>query len=252
MEVRGWKADLLLAGSWRGATSVLLSNGAHRIVVDTGMAHEAPLLLQALAERGLKPGDVGALINTHFHVDHVLNNFLFPHCRIYASQRSYDWCCSLYSDLRDDLSWEKLVLRYYPETFDYERAHELMGKLRKLGLRWWDRRRVGESGQFAWIENHPLPEGLDAYLTSGHVPGHLSLIVRDGKAATVIAGDALLSRDHDDQVLTMIPYNRAQFHRDRESILAMAGKILPGHDQPFRAGGKHEDSGPEAAASDPT
>jgi glyoxylase-like metal-dependent hydrolase (beta-lactamase superfamily II) len=235
MEAPDWKVDLLLAGSWRGATSVLLSNGEHRIVVDTGMPHEAPLLLRALDERGLKASDVSALINTHFHVDHVLNNSLFPQCRIYASQRSYDWCCSLYSDLRDDLGWERLVLKYYPETFDYERARDLMGKLRKLGLRWWNRRSVGAPEQFIWIENHPLPEGLDVHVTSGHVPGHLSVIVRNGAEPTVIAGDALLSRDRDDQILTMIPYNRAQSHRDREGILALPGRILPGHDQPFTA-----------------
>jgi glyoxylase-like metal-dependent hydrolase (beta-lactamase superfamily II) len=228
-----WKAEVLLAGSWRGATSVLLTNGGHRLVVDTGMAHEAPLLLKALADRGLQPTDIDALINTHFHVDHVLNNSLFPHATIYASQQSYDWCRSLYADLADDASWEKLVLKYYPETFDYERARQLMGKLRKLGLRWWDLDRVGRPERFHWIENHPLPEGLRGFVTGGHVPGHLSILVEGNATPMVVAGDALLSRDHDDQILTMIPYNRAQFHRDRDSILAIGGRILPGHDQPF-------------------
>ncbi|HEY6292807.1 MAG TPA: MBL fold metallo-hydrolase [Terriglobia bacterium] len=230
-----WKAELLLPGSWRGATCVLLSDGRHHLVVDTGMPHEAPLILNALEQRGLQPSDVTALISTHFHVDHILNNSLFPHCPIYASQRSYDWCCSLYSDLQDDLHWEKLVLKYYPETLDYERARELMGKLRKLGLRMWDRRRMGAPEQFVWIENHSLPEGLVAHITSGHVPGHLSVIVPNGAEPTVIAGDALLSRDHDDQILTMIPYNREEFRRDREGILSMSGRILPGHDEPFTA-----------------
>jgi N-acyl homoserine lactone hydrolase len=212
---------------------VLLSNGGRHFVVDTGMPHEAPLLLNALEERGLKPSEVSGLITTHFHIDHILNNSLFPHCPIYASQHSYDWCCSLYSDLQDDLNWEKLVLKYYPETFDYERARDLMRKLRKLGMRMWDRRRAGAPEQFVWIENQSLPEGLDVHTTSGHVPGHMSVIVQNGAEPTVIAGDAVLSRDHDDQILTMIPYNRKQFEQDRESILSMSGLILPGHDQPF-------------------
>jgi len=235
MSNNGWKAEVLLAGSWRGATSVLLSNGRQRLVVDTGMTHEAPLLLNALEKQGLKPAHVTGLIATHFHVDHVLNNSLFPHCPIYASQQGHDWASSLYSDLRDDLHWEKLVLKYYPETFDYERARELMGKLRKLGLRLWDCRKIGSPEQFVWIENHPLPEGLETHITCGHVPGHLSVIVGNGAEPTVIAGDALLSRGHDDQILTMIPYNREQFQRDREKILAMSGRILPGHDEPFTA-----------------
>jgi len=232
----GWKAEVLLAGSWRGATSVLLSNGRQHLVVDTGMTHEAPLLLDALEKRGLKPGEVTGLISTHFHVDHVLNNSLFPHCPIYASQQSHDWASSLYSDLRDDLHWEQLVLKYYPETFDYDRARELMGKLRKLGLRLWDCKKIGSPEQFVWIENHPLPDGLRAHVTSGHVPGHLSVIVANGAEPTVIAGDALLSREHDDQILTMIPFNREQFQRDRRKILEMSGRILPGHDDPFTAG----------------
>jgi glyoxylase-like metal-dependent hydrolase (beta-lactamase superfamily II) len=214
---------------------VLLSRGHERIVVDTGMPHEAPALVKALEGRGVNLTDVTALISTHFHIDHILNNSLFPHCPIYASQRSHEWCCSLYSDLEDAFNWEKLVLKYYPETFEYERTRELMGKLRKLGLRMWDRRRIGAPEQFVWVENQALPEGLEAHVTSGHVPGHLSVIVPNGGQPTVIAGDALLSRDHEDQILTMIPYNRDQFHRDRNGILAMRGQILPGHDQPFTA-----------------
>jgi len=230
-----WKAEILLPGSWRGATSVLLTSGAHHLVVDSGMPHEAPLLLKALEQRGLKPEDIEGLIATHFHVDHVLNNWLFPHIPIYASQQAHDWACSLYSDLADGLHWEKLLLKYYPETFDYDRAPALMGKLRKLGLRLWRPERVGSPEQFVWIENRPLPEGLGVHLTSGHVPGHLSVVVSNGAEPTVIAGDALLSREQDDQILTMIPYNREQFDRDREAILAMRGRILPGHGQPFRA-----------------
>jgi glyoxylase-like metal-dependent hydrolase (beta-lactamase superfamily II) len=229
-----WRTELLLAGSWRGATSTLLTDGRRHIVVDTGMPHEAPLLVKALRERGIASEDVSGVIDTHFHVDHVLNNFLFPNAMIYASQQSYDWCCALYSDLKDEANWEKLVLKYYPETYDYEHARTHMHKLRKLALRWWDTTRLGDPSKFRWVENHPLPEGLDAIVTSGHVPGHVSIVLADGDTPrTVIAGDALLSREHEDQVLTMIPHNREQFLRDRARILALAGRIVPGHGSEF-------------------
>ncbi len=228
-----WKVEVLLAGSWRGATSVLISNGRHHIVVDTGMAHEARQLVKALEEKGLKPSDIGGVINTHFHVDHVLNNSLFPSSLIYAPQESYDWCRSLYSDLRDKQHWEKLVLKYYPETFEYEKARKLMATLRKFALRWWNPKRLGDPSQFRWVEAHSLPLGLESIVTSGHVPGHVSVVVPTPGLATVIAGDALLTRDHDEQVLTMIPHNREQFRRDRARILSMRGRILPGHDREF-------------------
>jgi N-acyl homoserine lactone hydrolase len=228
-----WKVEVLLRGSWRGATSVLLSNPRQRILVDTGLPHEAHQLVRALKERGLQPADVGTVINTHFHVDHVLNNCLFPRSVIYTSQQSYDWCRALYSALAQEPGWEKLVLKHYPETADYEKSRGNMEKLRRFTLRWWDVKRTGEARQFRWVENQPLPEGLEGLITSGHVPGHLSLILRQASQPTVIAGDALLSRQNEDRVLTMIPQNRAQYQADRARIFALGGYIIPGHDRGF-------------------
>lgn len=233
MHNSGWKVDVLLQGSWQSATSVLLSQGRQRIIVDTGMPHEAHQIVKALEHRGLEPSDIQTVINTHFHVDHVLNNILFPGSEIYGSQESYDWCRSVYSALMDQQNWETLVLKYYPETLEYESAKRMMAKLRKFALRWWDPKRLGDSSQFRWIENHALPAGLESLATFGHVPGHVSIIVNGNEQPTVISGDALLSRLHDEQILTMIPHNRKQFQQDRACILAMQGRILPGHDVEF-------------------
>lgn len=233
MAKSSWDVSVLLPGTWRGATSVLIANDRHRMVVDTGMAHEAHLLVKALEKKGVRPSDIDLVFNTHFHIDHVLNNSLFPNSAIYGSQQCYDWCRAAYADLLDEQNWEKLALKYYPETYDYERSEELMGKLRKLALRWWDPRRLGDPSQFRWVETHPLPEDLECLVTSGHVPGHVSLIIHGQDGRVVVAGDALLTRDHDEQVLTMIPVNRKLFQQDRERILSIPGRILPGHDQEF-------------------
>src|SRR5690348_14603274 len=93
-----WNVEVLLTGSWRGATSVLLSNSNLHILVDTGLPHEAHQLLEALQKRGLAPADIGVVIITHYHVDHVLNNCLFPSSLIYGAQESYEWCKALYAD----------------------------------------------------------------------------------------------------------------------------------------------------------
>jgi len=228
-----WKVEVLLTGSWRGASSVLLSHGRLHVVVDTGLPHEAHLLLDALQQKGFLPSDIRIVINTHYHVDHVLNNNLFPSSLIYGPQESYEWCRALYSDLSHESEWKTRVLKYYPEILEYERAEENMGKLRRLTLRWWDVSRLGSPAQFRWTENQPLPEGLQSLFTHGHVPGHMSLLVPGGEQRTVIAGDALLTRDHDAQVLTMIPHNRKQFHLDRALILSLSGRIIPGHDHEF-------------------
>lgn len=144
MKNHSWKTDVLLTGDWRGATCALLSNASRHIIVDTGMPHEAYRLIEALEKRQLHPSDIHMVINTHFHIDHVLNNCLFPAAEIYASQQSYDWCCAVYSDLQDEQNWERLILKYYPQTVDYAKAQKLKGALRRTALRWWDRRRLGD------------------------------------------------------------------------------------------------------------
>ena len=233
MQNSEWKVDVLMPGSWQGATSVLLSSRSHHVIVDTGMPHEAHGLVKALEGRGLRPADIQAVINTHFHIDHMSNNTLFPGAEIFGSQECYDWCRAAYADLLDQQNWETLILKYYPETFDYEQAEEMMGRLRKFALRWWDPKRLGDPSRFRWLEKHALPHDLESLFTSGHVPGHASVIVHGRKQRTVVAGDALLSRCHEEKVLTMIPHHRKQFQQDRARILAMQGRIVPGHDLEF-------------------
>jgi len=228
-----WRIEVLLAGSMRGASSVLISNGHLNVMVDTGLPHEESLLVGALERQGLKPSDVQIVVNTHFHVDHVLNNRLFTKSLIYAPQESYDWAKRLYTDLRVEGDWEKRVLRYYPEVVDDEKALSYMSALRRFALRWWDDQRLGARAQFRWLESQPLPDGLEAVITSGHVPGHASLLISNGRERLVIAGDALLSRQHDDQVLTMIPVNKELYQRDRERILSLGSRFVPGHDAEF-------------------
>lgn len=232
MEKSQWKVEVLLAGSWRGATSVLLSHDQFHIVVDTGLPHEEHQLLSALKKRGLQPGDIHMVVNTHYHVDHVMNNCLFPCSVICGPQQSFEWCNAVYAALREP-NWKQRILEYYPETYDYAGAEANMEKLRRFALRWWDVTRLGSATQFRWTETHALPEGLESLVTYGHVPAHLSLIVSGGPPRVVIAGDALMTRDHNEQVLTMIPYSREQALRDRARILSLSGRIIPGHDDEF-------------------
>jgi len=72
-----WRVEVLRAGDWRGATTCLLTLDSRHVLVDTGSWHEDSLLAEALARRGLHPTDIDIVINTHFHIDHVMNNCLF-------------------------------------------------------------------------------------------------------------------------------------------------------------------------------
>src|SRR5579863_10425547 len=112
MSCHKWKVDVLLQGNWRGASSVLLTRGTELILVDTGMPHDAHQLVSALLLRGVRPEDIHCVINTHFHLDHVSNNCLFPSSVIYATEQSHDWCRALYVDLLNEENWQELVLKY--------------------------------------------------------------------------------------------------------------------------------------------
>ena len=218
-------------------------------MVDTGMPHEEHLVVEALLQRGLTTSDVDAVINTHFHIDHVLNNSLFAGSAIYATQESHDWCCSLYSDLLDSQHWEKLILKYYPQTLEYEHAVERLHQMRNFTLRWWDRKRLGSPSQHRWLESHSLPDGLESFVTSGHVPGHLSVIVPEKEQITVVAGDACLSRSEDVRVLTMIPRDREQARLDRQQVLELGTRIFPGHDVEFTINGYQYSDGTQPKPS---
>jgi glyoxylase-like metal-dependent hydrolase (beta-lactamase superfamily II) len=235
-----WKVKTLLPGGWRSAASVLLSNGSRHVVVDTGMPHEEHLLVNALRQHGLGISDVDVVINTHFHIDHVLNNSVFGDSSIYGTQESHDWCCSLYSDFLDSPQWEKLILKYYPQILEYDHAVVHLHQMRKFTLRWWDRKRLGSPSQHRWLESHRLPEGLESFATSGHVPGHVSIIVPEKEQTTVVAGDACLSRLEDARVLTMIPRDRDQARLDRQRVLGLGTRIFPGHDVEFTTNGERE------------
>jgi len=72
------------AGSILDARSsvTLISTGTRRIIVDTGLAGEEEIILKRLAETEINPEDIDSVINTHAHLDHIGNNFLFTRAKV--------------------------------------------------------------------------------------------------------------------------------------------------------------------------
>jgi N-acyl homoserine lactone hydrolase len=63
------------------STVALVRSSVGTILVDTGMHHTRPMLLEQLAKRKLTPDDIDILLLTHLHFDHADNAWLFPNCR---------------------------------------------------------------------------------------------------------------------------------------------------------------------------
>ena len=55
----------------------LMQTEEKNIIVDTGNRQVTEQLITELAEVNLKPEDINIVINTHSHIDHVWNNYLF-------------------------------------------------------------------------------------------------------------------------------------------------------------------------------
>lgn len=64
------------------ASSVLVTDGVTKIIVDTGAVGYADKLLASLEALGINPDDVSYVINTHSHQDHVYNNYLFKNALV--------------------------------------------------------------------------------------------------------------------------------------------------------------------------
>jgi N-acyl homoserine lactone hydrolase len=129
----------------------------------TPQLEQADRLDARLAELGLQPTDLAAVINTHLHFDHAGANALFAGVPIHVQRDHYEWALghpSCPSELFD-----LPALRY--ELLDGE-------------------------GQ--------LFDGVEVVLTPGHAPGHQSLLLTLGSGARVLlCADAILSRENIDR-----------------------------------------------------
>jgi len=63
---------------------VLVVAGGRNIVVDPGAMGYAGEVVGALRRLDIGPEDVGVVVNTHMHLDHTFNNYLFPNAVIYT------------------------------------------------------------------------------------------------------------------------------------------------------------------------
>ena len=68
-------------------TTTLVRDNGKLILVDPGANEQ--LLLEALKDEGLTPGDIDIVFLTHYHIDHILNIRLFPGKDIYDGDIIY-------------------------------------------------------------------------------------------------------------------------------------------------------------------
>lgn len=120
--------------------------------------HAEDLVVNRLAVLGLTPDDIDYLVCTHFDIDHAGNHDLFTHAELVVQRRHYEEARSHPRFCFFDRPWATPGLRYRQVDGDTE-----------------------------------LLPGIDLIETSGHAPGHQSVLVRLPETGPVLlAIDAIV------------------------------------------------------------
>ena len=149
---------------------VMVDAGCGTIIPDT-----AGRLHANLADAGVKASDVTAVVLTHAHPDHVGGLFgpddapAFPNARVFVTRREAEW----WLDGAPELDGVRV-----PEEFRVAWRAAASARLRSSALE-----PVEPGREF-------LP-GFEFIDTSGHTPGHASLVITSGSDALLVTGDVL-------------------------------------------------------------
>ncbi len=189
------------------STVGLLRLGPRVVLLDAGGPGSRLVLLERLADRGVRPRDVTDVLLTHLHWDHVYNVTLFPEATVHVGARELAWAAAA-----------------GPGPSHVAELHAAF--VAALG----PRLRTLEAGDEA------LP-GVRALDLSGHTPGHLGFLLELGPTRSVFVGDAVKNR---------VEYLSGSFRdsADHEASRAALGRLvnlsrtgplrlLFGHDDPI-------------------
>jgi N-acyl homoserine lactone hydrolase len=205
------------------ATAWYLTDGQHRIMVDTGMCHTqlaerhhkgswqdpGEAVHEKLLATGVDPAEIELIIFTHLHWDHFHNLDKFPNARFVVNKQ--------------ELAFALDPIPPYYKSYEHH----------KLGMK----------APFVDVpmdtlegESELLP-GITVFPTPGHSPGHQSVAVNTEAGLHVIAGDAVFSYDNlepADENLEFTIMGRfmdiVASWRSLEEIVRRADVVLPGHD----------------------
>lgn len=181
-------------GAMNGSINAFVVNiGGKTVLFDSGLGAKAGgLLVKSLDKAGLKPGDIDAIVITHFHFDHVgglMENGkpVFSNADLYVPRVEVD----KWSD-----SGTEFLAAYQPKAYAFEFGAEF------------------------------LP-GITAIDATGHTPGHTVFRLADGDDALLIIGDLMhvagVQLKYPDVAITF-DTNPARAVAARKRILDMAAR----------------------------
>lgn len=210
-------------------TTLLIENGAQKVLIDSGFADNGPAtagrLAAALGIAGLKPADVTHVLISHFHGDHIAGlrrkdgSATFPNAEVAVPEA--EWAYWL-----DDGKMAQA-----PEALkgNFSAVRRVFAPMAPSVRR------------FAWGKE-VLP-GITAVEASGHTPGHTAFAVTSGNGRLLVLSDTtnvpyLFVRRPDWQVMFDMDPELARSNRHRLlDMAASEGMQVAGYHFPFPATG---------------
>jgi len=167
--------------------SILIDHAEGRFLIDSGFDYdhvmrvlpfEKPMqapeqtLPGALKILGLAPKDVGVVVNSHFHFDHVGGNKFFPHAKKICHK----------DEIREAAVPQPFEILGYSDLSFSAEAAEARGKSDQL-LAGTTRRNSAFEAIAGDVE---LAKGVKLIFTPGHAIGHYSLLVEFGARRPIL------------------------------------------------------------------
>lgn len=156
-------------------TPILVETAGQLVLIDTGYGSSGPptagMLQASLAAAGLAPGDVGKVILSHFHRDHICGlrdadgALAFPNAELLVPE--VEW--AYWSDPANRAA--------APEAArgNFDAVAQIIGP------------EADRVQRFAWGDE-PVA-GITALDASGHTPGHTAFLLQDGAAQFLFLSD---------------------------------------------------------------
>ncbi|ACA19672.1 beta-lactamase domain protein [Methylobacterium sp. 4-46] len=210
-------------------TPLLLDLGGRRVLIDTGFADNGPAstggVLRALDALGLQPGQIDAVVISHFHPDHILGlrrkdgSLTYPNAQVLVPEpEAAFWM--------DDGRRANPPEALKPTLGAVQRAFE------PKDIR---------VERYAWGKE-VLP-GLTALDARGHTPGHTAFALHSGEARLLVMSDvtnhpALFVRNPDWSAIFDMDADQARATRHRMLQMAASERLAVAfYHAPFPAAG---------------
>jgi glyoxylase-like metal-dependent hydrolase (beta-lactamase superfamily II) len=146
------------------------------------IAPDQQSMIQLQKQAHVKPEEIDMILLTHLHYDHAYHLEKFPNAKIYISKA--------------ELSFALNPLPPYFPTYENW----------QIGMTPFFIPSIPRMVQIDMVETK-ITEHVSMIPTSGHCPGHMSVVVETSKGPYVLAGDAVCTREN----LTPLPERHLPF-----------------------------------------